>query len=74
LVRAIKGSHAGTRLGFATKDAANHPGAEGNLAAAWLAHAWDRAGLAKAEVAAGLSAVMADKDDAEVSCRRRHTW
>ena len=66
MVRAIKGSYSGIRLGFTAKDEASHPGLAGNLASLWLAHAWDRAGLAKSEVAAGLSAVMADKDDAEV--------
>ena len=48
------------------QDAAAHPGVEGNLAEAWLKHANERAGLAVAEVAAGLSAVMAEKDAVEL--------
>jgi hypothetical protein len=67
LVRAVKGSHTGTRLGFPVKDCALHPGVEGNLAAVWLKHAADKAGLATVEVGRGLSAVMALKDDSEVS-------
>jgi hypothetical protein len=67
MVRAIKGSHSGTRLGFPVKDCTAHPGVEGNLASLWLKHAADKAGLAAADVARGLSSVMAAKDDSEVS-------
>jgi len=66
LVRAIKNSHNGTRLGVPAKDIANHGGVEGNLAALWMDHVKDKAGLAIAEIARGLSAVLVQKDAEEV--------
>jgi len=71
LVRAIKGSHTGTRLGLPLKDCAAHGGVEGNLASVWLKHASDKAGLATVEVVRGLASVMAVKDKEEVECLQK---
>jgi len=68
LVRAIKGSFNGTKLGVCVKDAASHPGVPQNLAAVWLNHASERGGLAAVEVGGGWSHVLAEKDAAEVGC------
>ena len=67
LVRAIKGSHSGTRIGIPVKDVTNHPGAEGNLAQQWIQHCTSKAGLAAVDVTKGLSAIMAEKEDKEIS-------
>lgn len=67
-MRAVKGSFNGTKLGVCVKDAASHPGVAQNLAAVWLAHASERAGLAAVEVGGGWSHVLAEKDAAEVGC------
>ena len=66
LVRAIKGSHSGTRIGIPEKDVKNHPGADGNLAQAWIQHCTTKAGLAQVDVTKGLSSVMAEKDEKEI--------
>jgi nucleosome binding factor SPN SPT16 subunit len=68
LVRGVKGSFNGAKLGVCSKDAAAHPGAPNNLAAAWLQHAAQRAGLASVEAGSGWSHVLAEKDAAEVAC------
>jgi len=66
LVRAIKGSYHGTRLGIPAKDISNNQGVDGNLASVWLEHAREKAGLAIAEIARGLSMVMVVKDSTEL--------
>ena len=63
----LSGSHSGTRIGIPVKDVTNHPGAEGNLAQQWIQHCTSKAGLAAVDVTKGLSAIMAEKEDKEIS-------